>query len=186
MTDWACLLLLGLSLWGGAAPGLAGELPLWREEEQRFLVGLKLFPACLGAVASLEEKRSLEGELRILVVYEGQAETAWQAVRRLDEIKRIRGLPLRVSALSAGDLERAAPPVAAIFVASLEVPGARLRHWSERFQALVFSPFTGAVEQGAVAGIHVADRILPYINRAQAERARVHFKPFFLQVARQL
>jgi hypothetical protein len=40
------------------------------------------------------------------------------------------------------------------------------------------------VEEGAVAGIYVADRILPQVNLAQARRARLRFKSFFLEVAR--
>ncbi len=75
------------------------------------------------------------------------------------------------------------PPLGGIFVASLDVGGKRLRLWSERHRTLVFSPFAGDVEAGAVAGIHVADRILPFVNLPQAHRAEVRFKPFFLDVA---
>ena len=69
---------------------------------------------------------------------------------------------------------------------SVGVGAARLRAWSERFRTLVFSPFAGDVEAGAVAGIYVADRILPFINLRQAQRAGIRFKPFFLKVARHL
>ena len=75
--------------------------------------------------------------------------------------------------------------MAGVFVASVAVGGARLQAWSERLQTLVFSPFAGDLEAGAVAGLYVADRVLPFINAPQARRAGLRFKPFFLKVARQ-
>lgn len=183
--------MLGLSLCIGSpadpSPAEAREHLLWREEEQRFRVGLKLFPACLGAVESLQEKRLPDGDLRVLVVHDGPAQTASEVVRNLKRLGEIRDFPLLVESVSAAKLDASAAgsgSVSGIFIASVGVGSQRLRAWSERYRALVFSPFAGDVERGAVAGIHVTDRILPYVNLVQAARAGVRFKPFFLQVAR--
>jgi hypothetical protein len=175
-----CLILcLGLRMASADTPAL------WQEEAQRFRVGLKIFPACLGALEALADSLAPDGSLPVVVVYEGSDETARQAVSNLEEIDRVRGFALNVRLLSASTLDAysGARP-GGVFVASVGVSSARLRSWSERHQTLVFSPFAGAVEAGAVAGIHVADRILPYINMTQAQRAHVRFKPFFLEVAR--
>ena len=178
------VLSLCLPLWVGMPVARAETPALWQEDAQRLRVGLKLFPACLGALEALDDALAQDGSLRVLVVYEGSEAPARQAVSSLETIDRIRGHPLRASILSASALDQGTGgPAAGIFVASLGLTPKRLRTWSERDNIMVFSPFAGAVEAGAVAGIHVADRILPAINRTQAQRARVRFKPFFLKVA---
>ncbi|MFD2111598.1 hypothetical protein [Thiorhodococcus fuscus] len=178
-------LILGLCLCVGVANWVSGGEALWREDEQRFRVGLKLFPSCLGALESLADHSTEDGRLVVLVVYEGSDAAARQAVSNLDAIGEIRGVPLDVQVQSAASLDHYVGEVlGGIFVASVGIAPARLRSWSLRHHALVFSPFAGAVEGGAVAGIYVADRILPYVNRAQARRAKIRFRPFFLEVAR--
>lgn len=159
--------------------------PLWNEDEQRFSVGLKLFPAALGALESLEERRNEAGALEILVVHAGGDDLAREAAQHLIRLGSIRDLPLSVRTIDRDALDRGAhPPPAGIFVASVGMRGEWLRRWSERTGGLVFSPFAGDVEAGAIAGVHVSDRILPAVNLTQARRAGLVFKPFFLKVAR--
>lgn len=184
LTPWvACL---GIVLWMGLQADPASGGSLWQEDEQRFRVGLKLFPAVLGALEGLNDKRSPDGALTVVVVQEGSAETAALAASDLRDMGHIRDLPLSVTTLTATALDQhAGAPIGGIFVASVGVGTQRLRTWSVQHRALVFSPFAGDVEAGAVAGIHIADQIRPYINTAQAVRAGLRFKAFFLQVARQ-
>ncbi|EGV18351.1 hypothetical protein [Thiocapsa marina] len=177
-------LLATLALCLGLVATGARAQTLWQEEEQRFRVGLKLFPAVLGAVEDLEEKRGTGGKLEIRVAYEGSDRVAREAASALRGIGRIREIPLNVQIMSAEALDADDSMLAGIFVASVDIGGKRLRLWSERHRALVFSPFAGDVEAGAVAGIHVADRILPFVNLSRAKRAELRFKPFFLKVAR--
>ncbi len=179
------LTVIVVCLWSGMHTGSIGAEPLWQEDEQRLGVGLKVFAAVLGAQEALADKRSPDGNLEVVVVCEGSAESARQAASDLQGIGPIRGLPLRVTTLTTAALdEYAGPPIGGIFVANVGVSAQRLRTWSERYGTLVFSPFSGDVEAGAVAGIYVADQILPYINIGQAKRAGVRFKPFLLKVAR--
>jgi len=122
--------------------------------------------------------------LKVAVVSEGSAEGADRAASALRAIGQIRGRPLRVVTLDAKDLDTFREgPLSGIFVASPGLSGARLRAWSERLRTLVFSPFRGDVEAGAVAGIHVSDQILPFLNLPQARRAGVRFRAFLLRVA---
>ena len=182
-------LLLGLLL--GLIPlivlhSASGEgQTLWHEDEQRVRVGLKLFPACVGALESIETWLTPRGSLMVLVVHAGSSASARPVVEGLQSVGRIRDYPLEVRSLSAAELDAYAGerPVG-VFVASVDLEPRRLRRWSERQRLLVFSPFAGAVEDGSVAGIHVADRILPFVNTARARRAGIRFKPFFLDVAR--
>jgi len=166
-----------------SAPG-EGQT-LWREDEQRVRVGLKLFPACVGALESIEDWLTPRGALLVLVVHTGSGASARPVVANLESVGRIRDYPLEVRLVSAAEFDdySGARPVG-VFVASVDLEPRRLRGWSERHRTLVFSPFAGAVEGGAIAGVHVADRVLPFVSPARARRAGLRFKPFFLNVAR--
>ncbi|NEV63978.1 YfiR/HmsC family protein [Thiorhodococcus minor] len=179
------VLLLGLLI--GAqillVPQGASET-LWREDAQRMKVGLKLFPASLAAVEALERRRGPDGKLLVLVAYSGTGAAAREAAAGLKSVATIRDLPLRVALVSAVELDvYAGDRPAAVFVASVGLEPRRLRAWSERQRALVFSPFADAVEEGAVAGVRVADRVRPSVNLVQARRAGIRFKPYFLEEA---
>ncbi|MBK1707956.1 hypothetical protein [Marichromatium gracile] len=178
-------LLLGGWLYTGQA--MAERTGLWPEDEQRLRVGLKLFPACLGALEGLERHLGAGDVLHVVVVYEGALDTARQAAQVLGGVATVRDHPLRVETLPAHELDaerwRRGPP-GAIFVATPGLSSGQLRTWSREHGVLVFSPFAGDVERGAVAGLHVADRILPLVNLGQAERAGIRFRSFFLQVAK--
>lgn len=157
---------------------------LWREDEQRMQLGLKLFPVIVGALESFEAALGPDGRLLVLVVYDGPRNPALQVAAQF-ESARVRDQGLRVEVLSAADLDAySGPPPAGVFVASVGLAPNRQRAWSERQRTLVFSPFDRAVEDGAVVGLHVADRILPIVNLTQAERSGVRFKPYFLEEAR--
>ncbi len=190
-------LCIWLCVW--LAPGLAQGGALWPEDAQRLRVGLQIFPAVLGAVeprpgdAPLDagskgrtqsQDRRRGPELQVVVVHEGIPESAERAADALAQIQEIRGLPLRITTLEAHALDSyRGPPLDGIFVASAGLGGPRLKAWSEGLRTLVFSPFAGDVEAGAVAGIHISDQILPFLNLDQARRAGVRFKPFLLRVA---
>lgn len=172
-----CALMLGVLAARGDDPGL------WREDAQRLRVGLKIFPAVLGAMEGLAQRTAADGSLRILVVHDGSPADAAAAVAGLDGVGSIHNLPLAVSAV-APDAVPQNGPIAGVFIASVGIDAGRLQTWSARQGALVFSPFAGDVARGAVAGLYVADRVLPEINLAAAQRAGIRFKPFFLKVAR--
>lgn len=158
---------------------------LWPEEEQRLRVGEKLFPACLTADQNLGEKVTLDGDLLILVVHRGAAEFAQEVASRLLLVERIGGRRLRVRIIEADAVaDYRDSRVAGLFLVTPGAGNGLLASWGEHLGALVFSPFVGDVEQGAVAGVHVSDRILPFVNPVQARRAGIRFKPFFLKVAK--
>ncbi len=160
---------------------------LWPEEEQRLHVGQKLFAACLTADEDLGRKVTAEGEILVLVVHAGMPDLAGQVAGELLAVERVAGRRLRVQIIEATQVAGyRGPPVAGLFVATPGAGDGLLADWGERLGALVFSPFAGDVERGAVAGIFVSDRILPLVNLNQARNAGVRFKPFFLRVAKTL
>ena len=158
---------------------------LWYEDQQRLNVGLKLFPAFLDADRNLDHRIGASGELPLLIVHEDQPQAADSAAASLRALATIRGLPIRPEIVTAAQLAQLPNrPVAGIFVATSGIPRALLEQWTRHYQVLVFSPFVGDVERGAVAGIYVSDRILPYLNPAAAQHANLEFTPLFLRIAK--
>ncbi|MTW20697.1 YfiR/HmsC family protein [Allochromatium palmeri] len=191
MAKTGCAALLGfllcvqMLLLPEDAQGQGRGQTLWHEDEQRMQLGLKLFPVSIGALESLETALGPDGRLLVLVVYDGPSNSALQAADYFKSAAKVRGHRLQVEVLTAADLDAyTGPHPGGIFIASVGLNPGRLRAWSERQRTLVFSPFDGAVEDGAVVGLHVAERILPIVNLTQAERAGVQFKPYFLEEAR--
>ncbi|MBW9268381.1 MAG: hypothetical protein K1566_01950 [Candidatus Thiodiazotropha sp. (ex. Lucinisca nassula)] len=159
---------------------------LWPEDKQRLNVAINILPACLMADLTLSDKLSSSGKLRILVLHENQQKVALSVSAGLLALKSIANFPLDVEIISTSDRQKLNPsPIAALFVATPGINSEILNNWVEYKQTTVFSPFSGDVERGAVAGIYVTDRILPYINLAQAKKAGVVYKPFFLRIAKQ-
>ncbi len=178
VVSMACILLSG----SGSA---VSARTFWPEDQQRLRIGLRLFPAVLGALEGLSQRRSADGSLHVVVAYHGSDEAVQQVVAALKEIDQVQEMPLEVKVLALDDLQayRAPPPLGGVFIASVGIEPARLQRLSTTHGVLVFSPFAGDVQAGAVAGIRVSDRILPAVNLAQAQRAGVRFQAFFLRVA---
>jgi len=164
-------------------PGAAAET-VWDEDRQRLNIGIKLFPACLAADQALASKLDDKGHLVILVLHTDAPALAAAVAEELRSLEKVQDLPLAIRVitpdqLAAFDGQR----IAALFVAAPGVPSELFERVVRGHRALLFSPFAGDVERGAVAGIELSDRILPYINLRQAEAAQIRFKPFFLRVA---
>ena len=176
-----CLVLLS-----GTVLSLALADTLWPEDAQRLNVGINLLPACLSADLALQEKLTPDGMLRILVMHHNDLISATTVASGLLELEAIRGFPLQVEIISATSPGSPDPdPVAALFIASPDIQTTVFDHWVAQRQTQVFSPFSGDVERGAVAGLFITDRILPFINPARAKLAGVRYKPFFLRIAKQ-
>jgi hypothetical protein len=159
---------------------------LWPEDKQRLNVAINLLPACLSADLALPKKLSQNGKLRILVLHENQKKAAFSVSSALLALENIAGFSLDIEIVSTSDRQSpVTSPIAALFIATPGIKSEIFNNWIEHHQTTVFSPFSGDVERGAVAGIHVTDRILPYINLSQAQKAGVVYKPFFLRIAKQ-
>lgn len=159
---------------------------LWPEDAQRLNVGINILPACLVADLALSKKLTPSGKLRILVLHKDNYASALSVSEGLSALKRIGGYPMEIEIISTS--ERQEPhdkPVAALFIASPGINSEIFNNWVRYRQTTVFSPFLGDVERGAIAGLYVTDRILPYINTSQANLAGVIYKPFFLRIAKQ-
>ena len=167
-----------------------GASSAWGHEagELRVNAGLDLFPSFIAADIDIDRKTGADGSLLLVLVYGDDPSDAERLMRYLARVKTIRQRPLRIELVSDLDLGRYTDTlVAGIFLAE-HLGKDRLSgvlEFAMTAKAIVVSPHEGDVEDGAGGGIHVSDRILPYVNVRFLERAGVRLKPFFLRIAEQ-
>ena len=176
------VLVLGLSLAGATVQADSND-------ERRIRAGARLFRALLAADVGLEAKTDKDGSLRVLVL--GNSESLGNELRELiappesGDGSRIRGLPLKVeTGVRTPEGAEAAP--AAVFLATAATPPelAQIVRWGIANRVIVYSPFEGDVERGALGGLSIEAKVQPYVNLSTLRATGVELKPFFLKVAK--
>jgi hypothetical protein len=155
------------------------------KEEVRIRAGLDLFPSILAADMNIEAKKDPDGYLLLVLVYTKNEETVSDMAGYLAKVQRIRDIPIRVEisdVRSLGRFEKRIP--AGLFLAQpVKQNLGDLIEYGRKHEIIVFSPFEGDVENGVLGGIHISDRLLPYINMSAMQSSKIQIKPFFLRVA---
>lgn len=177
-----CALLVLVTVSVLAVPALADT-----QQERRVRTGARLMLALLAADVDLEAKTRERGQVEVLV-YGRDAQLrsiVSQTLRPTQgEAPAVRNLPLAVA-----DLERepgAGVRPQALFIATpLERAELdRLIAWSIREGVILYSPFEGDVERGALAGLSIEAKVLPMLNQRTLEASGIRLKPFFVKVAK--
>jgi hypothetical protein len=178
-----CLLVLLLGTGLGSAAALADS-----QDERRVRTAARLFRALLAADVGIERKVDAEGRLDV-AIYSPDTATAERVAALIVPPDAaapvsVRGLPLQLRHID-GLGEETAPPIALFLatpLANAELD--RLVGWSIRHQVILYSPFEGDVERGALAGLAIGAKVQPYLNQRSLSASKVELKPFFLRVAK--
>ena len=155
------------------------------DDERRVRTGAKLFRALLAADLDLGERRADSGELRVLVLG-SDVDLLEEAITLIagEDGSTLGDLPVGVEVI--GELSaNGDAPVAGVFIAD-PAPAelAAIIRWGIEHGTIIYSPFEGHVEAGALAGIAVEARVRPYVNQQTLDAAGIRLKPFFLKVAK--
>lgn len=162
-------------------------------QEQRVQIGLRLFRTLLAADQDLAEKVNADGRLELALIYRddrGRAEefaTALQESGHGSEQGKIKNFPIQITLTDVARLKelwRQAP--AAIYLVQ-PLPDSVLEtvtRYGIDHQRIVFSPFEGQVEKGALAGLAIEVRVMPYINGATLKQSGVRLNHLLLKVAK--
>lgn len=153
--------------------------------EQRLNIGLGLFPRIVAVDQKLAEKLE-NGRVRVTLVSEGDRTLAFRLSKKLKrKTPTLAGHPLTVE-LAEPDTLLAGPPPTAVFLAGplSETRFQRLAEYLTRHRRLLFSAIPGDVERGAMAGISVTSRVLPYFNIPALEAAGIHIDPRVLAISK--
>jgi hypothetical protein len=157
------------------------------QQERRVRTGARLMLALLAADVELEAKTRSTGRIEVLI-YGRDAQLRSVVSQTLSPVQGeapvVRGLPLAVAHLDREPAPSLRPQ--ALFVANpLERAELdRLIAWSIRQGVILYSPFEGDVERGALAGLSIEAKVLPLLNRRTLEASGIRLKPFFLKIAK--
>ncbi|MBN1904690.1 MAG: hypothetical protein JW927_06300 [Deltaproteobacteria bacterium] len=154
-------------------------------DELRVNAGLDLFPSLITADLDIAKKRGGDGTITLLLLYTDNRSQAISMSYKLGELKAIRNIPIRVEV--SNDLTMSAyadNPLAGIFLTQpLDEKLSGVIRFAVNKGIILFSPFQGDVEKGALGGLYISDRVLPYINNSTMKAAGINIKQFFMRVS---
>jgi len=154
-------------------------------ENKRLLIGIELFPSFLASDQHIKEKKDQENLLNILVLYQYDRKVAEDITSRLKSLGKIRGIAFRIIIASVNDIQYSSnQPIAGVFIAESLLPLEPIIKKSIDHHYIVFSPFEGDVERGITGGIHISEKIVPFVNMSTLKKANIQLKSFFLRVSK--
>jgi hypothetical protein len=164
-------------------------------EEQEILVrnGLKMFRTILIADQDIEHKHNDENGIDIIFIYSGDLTRAQQLARKFVLMGRgatkgkIKDRPVSVHiSTSLTQIRQQQLRPAGLFILDTldEATLTDIVQYGLEYNIVTYSPFTGDVEKGILAGIIIDTRPRPFINRTTLQKSKLKLKSFFLKVAK--
>ncbi len=154
-------------------------------DELSVRAGLDLFPSLITADLGITEKKGPDGTLIFLLIYTDNRAQAVSMSETLGALKTIRNIPIRVEV--SNDLTMRAyadnPPAGIFLTQPLYERLPEIIKYAIDKGIILFSPFQGDVEKGVLGGLHITDRVLPYINKSTMNAAGINIKQFFMRVS---
>jgi len=165
-------------------PFVTSNLSAQETLSPRLQIGIGLLPAVIAANKSLQPQNN-GASLPIYLVYRNNRQFAERLEPGLRKIKAIRGYSLAINKLSLEQLLESNPvPMSTIFIVEpIDDELDNLISFSQQRRLLLFSPFKGDVERGAMTGFKVTDKVLPMVNIAALRESNIQLKAFFLRIA---
>lgn len=159
---------------------------------RRVRAGARLFRSLLAAQTTLDTLVAADGKLHVVVF--GHDESLEPEVADLiaagSEAGKgsIHGLPVTIDAVDDVTALSLKPQPAGVFLLSFQSDSNfnALARWSRTARIVLYSPFEGDVERGAMAGLSVEATVRPYLNLSQLRAAGIRIKPFYMKVAKVL
>lgn len=147
--------------------------------------GIDLFPSFLAADRHISEKRDKDGFLVIYVVHHNDQRIAQKIATHLGDIKKIKGIPLKVVVVrDAYDEFHTQQQPAGIFIAQPHLPQiAAVVNYGKQESIITFSPYPTDITLGVAGSIAITARILPQVNTKTLTDSKLELKPFFLRIA---
>jgi hypothetical protein len=180
---WLLCLVLLLTVFA-TSPIAADE-----KERRRVDISLSIFPRIVAVDNHFREKLGEDKSVRLFFLYDKDRENAEDLAQRMNKSGQgIGGREVLAEAVSVDKAVLAAGdelPMA-IFVTE-HLGDARLLRamlFAEKYNRLVFSPFTGDVERGVTVGISVTNRVKPYFNMHALQRSKIAINALLMKMSR--
>jgi hypothetical protein len=166
---------------------LSGIVKASETTERRIQISLSLFPRVVAVDNGFREKLTEASAARLVFAYVADEVKAKDLVAELKQsTTNVAGLPLQAVAVTI-DQQVAAESITptAIFITerlSRSAFNLLLSYASDK-HILVFSPFSGDVERGAMVGISVTSRVRPYFNVRSLEQAGISINAILMNIS---
>jgi hypothetical protein len=168
----------------------AGSLGYADEEDQRRVdISLSIFPRIVAVDNDFREKLVDKNKVQLLFLYAENKKRAENLAEKMEEEnKNIGGMGVMVSALSISSAtkEKEEKKPTAIFISERlsDDDLKKVIAFAEAENRIVFSPFSGDVERGAMVGISVTNRVKPYFNLTALRRSKVDINALLIKMSK--
>lgn len=178
------LALILLALVAARGAGAADEV-----ESRRVTASLAIFPRIVAVDTNIEHKLDADGVLHLAIVYVDEESFAdVQAGKLTHTVPNIAGKPVTAHVVPLRDIKDwYKVPLGGIFITEKlsDKQLAEILTEAKHNHLIVFSPFAGDVERGAMAGIAVGSQIKPYFNTRSLRDAKININPILLRMSKQ-
>ena len=156
--------------------------------DRRVQISLPVFPRIVAVDNDFKQKLSPGNKVLLVFLYEFDKGKA-QALAELlaSKLNNVAGMEIATATVSVSDQLRDKSPVpTAIFVVEpfSELIFASLVDYSIKQHRILFSPYAGDVERGAMAGIAIGSRVKPFFNIKSLQRAGISINAVLLNLSK--
>jgi len=157
-------------------------------QERRLTISASLFPRIIAVDTDITDKLDADGNIRLVLIYSDSKSKAEKISKLMTrKVKKIAGKTIVFSLIDINkpSLLDSEKHTGVFLVQPLsETQIQKVKDHSSKNGILLFSPFEGDVERGAMASIFVGAKIRPYFNSLSMKNARVNLKPALLKVSK--
>ncbi len=161
-------------------------LALEGPEARRLMAGLELFPSFLAADKQIQTKQNKEGSLQLVILYNNDRRTAEKMASRLEQIGRIKSIPIVTTVIKSSTFNPSEGQLAGIFISQENIINLKfIVQYGKQNSIITFSPFTKDLQRGVTGSISITARIRPQVNMNTLKSSHLAIKPFFLRISKQ-
>jgi hypothetical protein len=159
------------------------------KERRRVEISLSIFPRIIAVDNHFREKLGDDDIVRLYFVYDKDKENAQDLAEHMNKnVQGIGGREVLAQAVSVDQAVLAGEdslPMALFISEHLgDAKLLRVLLFAEKYNRLVFSPFSGDVERGVVVGISVTNRVKPYFNVHALQRSKIVINALLMKMSR--
>jgi hypothetical protein len=156
--------------------------------DRRIQISLPVFPRIVAVDNEFKQKLLPGNKVLFVFLYEYDREKAESLAESLqNKLTNVAGMEFSTAIALVGDqLVTTAPVPTAMFAAESfsEQTFAAALEYAVKQHRLLFSPYVGDVERGAMAGIAIGSRVRPYFNMKSLKRAAIDINAVLLNLSK--
>ena len=156
--------------------------------DRRIQISLPVFPRIVAVDNEFKHKLLPGNKVLLVFLFENDKDKAVHLAKSLEnKLTNVAGMEFATAIESITDqLAATAPVPTAMFATELfsEPAFQLLVEYAIKQQRILFSPYAGDVERGAMAGIAIGSRVKPFFNMRSLQRADIGINAVLLNLSK--